>query len=91
MEDRISARVYALGYIGGVVLLIFNLMMLLNPTWFGLEPGGMAARISFITVGVWWIGFSQITFAYLPSRLKPKKGIIHPFINGYRELQKVFN
>ena len=91
MEDRISARGYALGYIGGVVLLIFNLMMLLNPTWFGLEPGGMAARISFVTVGVWWIGFSQITFAYLPSRLKPKKGIKHPFINGYRELQKVFN
>lgn len=90
MEDRISARGYALGYIGGVVLLIFNLMMLLNPSWFGLEPGGMAARISFVTVGVWWLGFSQITFAYLPSRLKPKTGISNPLINGYKELQKVF-
>ncbi|MEX1190098.1 MAG: MFS transporter [Bacteroidia bacterium] len=91
MEDRISARGYALGYIGGVILLIFNLMMLLQPSWFGIEPGGMAARISFVTVGVWWLGFAQITFAYLPSRLRPKTGISHLVINGYRELKKVFD
>jgi MFS transporter, UMF1 family len=91
MEDRISARGYALGYVGGVVLLIFNLMMLLHPEWFGIQPGGMAARISFVTVGIWWIGFAQITFAFLPKYIKPKTGINHPIINGYKELRKVFS
>ena len=90
MEDRISARGYALGYIGGVVLLIFNLVMLLNPSVFGLEPGGMAARISFITVGIWWLGFAQITFAYLPKYVASNVRRKRPLLEGYRELQKVF-
>jgi UMF1 family MFS transporter len=90
MEDRISARGYALGYIGGVVLLIANLIMLLKPELFGIQPGGMAARISFVTVGIWWIGFAQITFAYLPKYVKPKTATHFPLINGYRELRKVF-
>jgi len=90
-EDKISARGYALGYTGGVVLLILNLMMLLNPQWFGLQPGGMAARISFLTVAVWWLGFAQITFKALPKYFVPPKSEKRPLFNGYRELQKVFS
>ena len=91
MEDRISARGYALGYLGGVVLLLINLAMLLKPALFGIAPGGMAARISFVTVGIWWIGFAQYTFAYLPSRTNIKSSTQHPILNGYRELAKVWN
>ena len=86
MEDRISARGYALGYIGGVVLLLINLAMLLKPQFFGIPPKGMAARISFITVGVWWIAFAQYTFAYLPKKIKGKASNQNPILNGYREL-----
>lgn len=90
-EDRISARGYAMGYTGGVVLLIFNLVMLLKPDWFGIQPGGMAARISFLSVAVWWLGFAQITFRALPKYFVPPQSEKRPLLNGYRELRKVFS
>lgn len=66
-QDRVSARGYTMGYIGSVILLVFNLLMIKNPSWFGLEAGEMPARISFLTVGIWWAGFAQIPFARLPT------------------------
>src|SRR5690554_2071815 len=67
-QDRISARGYSLGYIGSVILLLFNLAMVMYPDGFGLGEGGSAKmkamRISFVTVGVWWIVFSQYSFYY---------------------------
>lgn len=69
-QDRLSARGFALGYFGSSLLLILNLMMVQKPVWFGLGEGGagMATRISFLLVGIWWIGFSQITFRHLPHK-----------------------
>jgi UMF1 family MFS transporter len=90
-EDRISARGYALGYTGGIVLLLINLAMILKPELFGITQDGMAARISFVTVGVWWLGFSQITFYYLPKYTNTKTDIKNPILNGYKELLKVWN
>ena len=71
-QDRLSARGFALGYFGSSLLLILNLLMVQKPEWFGLgeEGAGMATRISFLLVGVWWIGFSQITFRNLPHKEK---------------------
>jgi UMF1 family MFS transporter len=89
-EDRISARGFALGYIGGVILLLINLAMILKSDFFGIEGKGMPARISFITVGVWWIFFSIFTFRKLPSRLKRKELVKNPISNGYLELRKVW-
>jgi UMF1 family MFS transporter len=90
-EDRISARGYALGYTGGIVLLLINLAMILKPGLFGITQDGMAARISFVTVGVWWLGFSQITFYYLPKYTNAEINIKSPILNGYKELLKVWN
>ena len=91
-QDRISARGYSMGYIGGVVLLLFNLLMIMKPLWFGIPEGSsLAARISFVTVFLWWIGFSQITFWHLPKytyRKRMERARI--LSNGYKELQKVF-
>jgi UMF1 family MFS transporter len=91
--DRISARGYSMGYLGGVVLLVFNLFMILKPTWFFIPEGSsLAARISFITVFIWWIGFSQITFARLPKYTYRKRIVrARIFSNGYKELQAVYN
>ncbi len=92
-QDRISARGYSMGYLGGVILLLFNLLMIMKPQLFGFDKqSDMPARISFLTVFIWWIGFSTITFRYLPKyvyRKRTSKGRI--FTNGYRELQTVFN
>ncbi|NWF57234.1 MAG: MFS transporter [Syntrophaceae bacterium] len=56
--DRISSYGYALGYLGGGILLAFNLSMILKPHWFGIPDAEWGTRYSFLTVGVWWILFS---------------------------------
>ncbi|WP_408009469.1 MFS transporter [Pseudalkalibacillus sp. A8] len=56
--DRVSARGYAFGYIGGGVLLLINLMMIMNPSWFFIPNTLLATQISFASVGVWWFIFS---------------------------------
>lgn len=94
-QDRISARGYSLGYIGSVVLLVFNLLMVMNPNWFGLgddsDAAVLAMRISFVTVGVWWILFCQYSFYYLPKGYKTGNKIARRVIfNGYKELKKVW-
>ncbi|MDX2195332.1 MAG: MFS transporter [Cytophagales bacterium] len=65
--DAISAKGFTLGYIGSVLLLIFNLTMLLQPSWYGNISPGLASRLSFLSVGVWWILFAQYTFYHLPK------------------------
>lgn len=90
--DRISARGFSLGYIGSVLLLIFNLAMVMKPTWFGIDPenGGLAARLSFVSVGLWWVGFSQITFRRLPHNVYRRPSGHNWLLNGFRTLQRVF-
>ena len=92
-QDRISARGYSLGYLGGVVLLLFNLLMIMKPGLFGIEgDSSLPARISFLTVFLWWIGFSMITFYRLPKytyRKRTQKANI--WTNGYKELRTVFH
>jgi UMF1 family MFS transporter len=56
--DRISSYGYALGYLGGGILLAFNLSMILKPHWFGIPDAEWGTRCSFLTVGVWWTLFS---------------------------------
>ncbi|MDP4281768.1 MAG: MFS transporter [Bacteroidota bacterium] len=91
-QDRISARGYSMGYLGGVVLLLFNLMMIIEPQWFFIPKGSsLPARISFLTVFLWWIGFSRITFSRLPKytfRKRMQHGNV--ITNGYKELGIVF-
>ena len=69
-QDRLSAKGFALGYFGSSLLLIFNLLMVQKPEWFGFEGAGSATKASFLMVGVWWLGFSQYTFKYLPNKEK---------------------
>ena len=92
-QDRISARGYSMGYLGGVVLLLFNLIMIMKPDFFGIaSDSSLPARISFLTVFVWWIAFSQITFSRLPKytfRKRVKRDSV--LTNGYKELRLVFN
>ena len=92
-QDRISARGYSMGYLGGVVLLLFNLLMIMKPGLFGIAAdSSLPARISFLTVFIWWIAFSQITFSRLPKytfRKRMKRESV--LTNGYRELTVVFN
>ncbi len=89
--DRVSAKGFSYGYIGSVLLLIVNLFMIQKPGWFGLPEGSMAAKISFVTVGIWWVSFAQITFAYMPNSAMKGKISRKYLLNGYREIRKVWN
>ena len=88
--DKVSAKGFSMGYIGSVILLIVNLVLFSKPELFGFEDGGAASRFGFILVGVWWIGFSQISFYYLKDRGERKKITTNILGNGIRELKKVF-
>lgn len=88
--DSLSARGFTMGYLGSVILLIQNLTMVLKPEWYGGISGGEASRISFLTVGVWWIVFAQIPFYYLPETQKPQQKDGNWVLNGFKELKKVF-
>jgi len=65
--DRVSAFGYAAGYLGGGLLLLVNVLMTLRPHWFGLADSTAAVRWSFLTVALWWGGFSLATFRWVPE------------------------
>lgn len=89
-QDAISAKGYSLGYIGSVVLLLINLAMLMKYKFFGFENELEAMKVSFLLVGIWWLGFSQITYKYLPDFRNDKKIEKHIFLLGIIELKKVY-
>ena len=88
--NRVSARGFMMGYVGSVILLIVNLLVITFPSRFGLPAEGtLAIRTSFLTVGLWWIGFAQYSFRRLP------KDSDAPFdlkilSKGYAEFHKVW-
>ncbi|WP_424961899.1 MFS transporter [Ekhidna sp.] len=89
-RDIVSARGYAYGYMGGVILLIINLATIEMPGTFGLADAGIASRVAFLTVGVWWIGFSLYAISKLPENPHGRKPEGHYLTNGYRELRSVW-
>jgi MFS transporter, UMF1 family len=88
--DKVSAKGFSLGYIGSVILLIVNLLLYQKLEFFGFENGGSATRFGFILVGIWWVGFSQISFYYLKDRGERKKITLGILGHGIKELKKVF-
>jgi MFS transporter, UMF1 family len=65
--DRVSSAGYALGYVGGGLLLAINLAWILKPALFGLGDAGVASRLSFLSVAVWWLVFSIPMFRRVPE------------------------
>ena len=66
-RDKISSYGYGLGYIGGVVMLVLNLLLINNAERIGIDKG-LAVRISFLAASLWWGVFGFISFALLKSR-----------------------
>lgn len=87
--DRVSAKGFSYGFIGSVILMGINLIVIMNPHWFGITDDLVAVRIAFIMVGVWWLGFAQIPFRRLPkdSRVNDEPDLLR---KGAQELKKVW-
>ncbi|HRG59593.1 MAG TPA: MFS transporter [Bacteroidia bacterium] len=91
-QDAVSAKGFAMGYVGSAVLLIVNLAMVMTR-----ETGAEKLQMmqwSFVTVGIWWFAFSQITFYHLPKVNKDqnisKKTEGNYLLKGFKELIKVW-
>ncbi len=89
--DSISAKGFAMGYVGSVILLIINLTLLLKPELFGFVNKESATKFGFLLVGAWWLGFSQIAFYYLKDNPTGKSITKEVFGRGIKELKKVYD
>ncbi len=88
-QDEVSAKGFMYGYTGSVILLIFSLVLIQKPDWFGITDPTFAPRITFVLVGIWWLGFAQFTYKRLPNNIfnhKPDKDYIW---KGFLELRLV--
>jgi len=84
--DRISARGYTMGYIGSVLMQLVGFALVMT-----MEDKGYALRLTFLLVGIWWVGFAQITFGRLPMSPKTeRKAKTHVLVNGFHELKLVW-
>jgi UMF1 family MFS transporter len=90
-QDKISAKGFSMGYIGSVVLLLVNLVMILKYDLFGFEDAGQPTRIAFIMVGIWWMLFAQYTFKHLPTGTNEGHKVTRSVLmHGFNELKKIW-
>ncbi len=89
-QDAVSAKGFIYGFAGSIVVQVLCFIFVLFPGTFGLTDE-LAARLSFLIVGFWWIGFSFIAFYLLPKG-EPNAGShkYNVFTGGFKELAKVF-
>jgi UMF1 family MFS transporter len=86
MYDKVSAKGFSYGYIGSTILLIINLLMIqLSPD----NYKALAAQLSFLMVGIWWMSFSQITYKRLPDD-ENDRPMTELWTRGYKELYKTW-
>lgn len=83
LHDKISAQGFSRGYIGSSILLIICLVL--------IQVFKVDARYSFVLTGLWWMGFSQITYARLPNNVYNRIPSGNIFFQGFKELNKVWN
>ena len=86
--DYISGLGFAMGYLGGGLLFLFNVLMTLMPHRFGLADAGQAIRISFLSVALWWGGFSIFILLWVPEKKAAEAavGIGNAIRAGFRQL-----
>lgn len=88
--DFVSSFGYALGYLGGGILFLINVLMFLHPAWFGIPDPVTAVKISFLTVGVWWFIFTLPLMVNVdePAFAPQKKSIYQLTGETFRDLRR---
>lgn len=86
-HDSLSARGFAYGYVGSVLLQLICIYFVQQE----FQDPTFASRLSFLLVGIWWIGFAQIPFSVLPNGIPNKEDPEHNILyNGFHELKQVY-
>jgi UMF1 family MFS transporter len=86
--DRVSARGYAFGYLGGGLILVINVLWLVHPDWFWMPNREFALRLCFISVAVWWFVFAIPLFRSVgePGIAAQPRLSADLFVTGFRRL-----
>ncbi len=85
--DYTSSLGFALGYIGGGLLFLVNVLMYQQPEWFGIPDGATAIRLSFLSVAIWWAVFSMPILLFVKEpKIHASVGIITAIGNGWKQL-----
>lgn len=93
-RDRVSAKGFAYGYVGSVLLQLICFVFVFKPELLGGdEKSNIQYQTSFLLVGLWWWGFGQVALRRMPKPAPAGTGDLkhHILSKGYRELQKVWN
>ena len=89
--DFVSSLGYSLGYIGGGILFLVNVLMYQYPQWFGIPDGTVAVKLSFLSVAVWWAIFSIPIFIYVPEpSSEPTIKFGEAITQGWLQLKRTF-
>ena len=88
--ERVSALGFALGYLGGGLLFAVNVVMVVQPEWFGFADKAEAVRLAFVMVALWWALFSLPVLLFVPDRaaggVRPGRGVG----TGWQELRETW-
>jgi UMF1 family MFS transporter len=86
--DYVSSLGFALGYLGGGLLFLINVAMTLSPHTFGIADAAQAVRLSFVSVALWWGGFTLFIALWVPERAVPPAAgqAGHALADGFRQL-----
>lgn len=90
--DQVSTKGYALGYLGGGLLLVVNLAWIMKPGWFGFPNAETASRLSFLSVAIWWAVFSIPLFRRVdePPFVRREGESPNPIRAGFQRLARTF-
>src|ERR1700744_4164775 len=86
-QDRVSAKGYAYGYIGSVILQAIGFVLVLLTQD---KSPFIGPRLTFLLVGIWWAGFAQMTFAVLPKSDRSIVKKANVLTAGFAEVRKVY-
>jgi UMF1 family MFS transporter len=90
--DYVSSLGYSMGYLGGGLLFLVNVVMTLKPAIFGLPDAAAAVRYSFLSVAIWWAVFTLFTIAWVPEEKSASaKGGGNAITAGFRQLGTTFS
>ena len=90
--DYVSSLGYSLGYLGGGLLFMANVLMYLHPEWFGIPNSTIAIRLSFLSVAIWWGIFSLPVILFLPEpNKKDKVSLGKAIVGGFKQLKETYN
>jgi UMF1 family MFS transporter len=90
--DRVSARGYAMGYLGGGLLLVVNAAWVVRPSLFGMPDSTFAVKASFLSVALWWAVFSIPLFRSVPEPPADRRPGVHRnlIVEGFGRLGSTF-